>query len=165
MKIMSEQIVKYFSAEKSESLLFMVVGLIAVFVSVYFFFQSKDVFYKGMIIPLVLIGLIQLVVGSTVFFRSDKDITKAETYLAESKEILKQQELPRMEEVMKNFQFYKWTEIGFIVAGIILLLVFTSFNYWKGLGLAMLIQGVFMLALDMFAEKRGADYIDWIKNL
>ncbi len=162
---MTEQIIKYFGAEKLESLLFIAVGLIAMIISVYFFFQSKDVFYKGMIIPLVLIGAIQLIVGSTVFFRSEKDIKNAETYLAKSNEVLKQNELPRMEEVMKSFQIYKWVEVGFIIGGIILLLAISSFNYWKGFGLAMLIQGFFMLTLDMFAEKRGFEYIEWIKNL
>jgi len=162
---MTEQIIKYFNAEKSESLLFIAAGLIAMLISAYFFFQSKEGFYKGMILPFVLIGAIQLVVVSTVFFRSEKDIEKTKTYLSESKEVLKQQELPRMEAVMKNFQIYKWIEIGFIIVGIILLLTFSSFNYWKGLGLAMLIQGFLMLALDIFEEKRGVEYIEWINNL
>ncbi len=160
-----EPIIKYFSAEKSESILFIVIGIIAIALSIYFQFFQKDSFYRGMILPLVGIGFIQIVVGSTVFFRSPKDIKTAQTYLEDSTQILKEKELPRMDTVMKNFKTYKWVEIAFILIGVGLLIYFKTNTYGAGLGVGMLFQGTAMLILDIFAERRGIEYIDWIQQL
>jgi hypothetical protein len=43
-----EQISKYFNAEKSESLLFILVGVAAILLSAYFFVKIKQPFYSRM---------------------------------------------------------------------------------------------------------------------
>lgn len=43
---------KYFIAEKSESMLFLVFGLIAISLSIFFFSYLKTNFYKGAAVPL-----------------------------------------------------------------------------------------------------------------
>jgi hypothetical protein len=67
-------IYKYFIAEKQESLLFLIVGIVAVLVAVvlWFFNKSNPSFCKGVAIPLLAIGLIQMVVGYAVYNRTDK---------------------------------------------------------------------------------------------
>jgi hypothetical protein len=69
-----EQISKYFNTERGESLLFAAIGLVAIILGAYFLIKIKHPFYNGMAIPLVLIALIQLTVGASVYFRSPKDI-------------------------------------------------------------------------------------------
>lgn len=162
---MENQIIKYFNAEKIESLFFIGVGCGAFICAAWFFFQNKDDFFKGMIIPLLFVGAIQLIVGSTVFLRSNKDIAVTQTYLASGVNVIQSRESARMDIVMKNFVIYKWIEIAFILTGIVLLVAISDFDYWKGFGLALLLQGSIMLVLDIFAEKRGAEYLTWIQNL
>ena len=67
-------IYKYFIAEKQESLLFLIVGIVAVLLAIafWFFIKSNPSFFKGAAIPLLAIGLIQMVVGYTVYSRTDK---------------------------------------------------------------------------------------------
>ncbi|MBP9099066.1 MAG: hypothetical protein KBF74_09645, partial [Ferruginibacter sp.] len=62
---------KYFTAEKSESLLFVIIGFTAIIAAVVFFFFLKTNFYKGLSVPLLLIAFIQISVGFTVYKRSD----------------------------------------------------------------------------------------------
>ena len=109
---------KYFNAEKSESLLFLIVGIIAVLLSVIFFFfmKSNISFFKGAAGPLLLIGLIQGVVGYTVYKRSDEDRKRNVYAYGMNPAQLKDPEIPRMEAVMKNFVIYRWVEIAFIAA-------------------------------------------------
>jgi hypothetical protein len=160
---------KYFNAEKSESLLFLIIGIIAFLLSVIFFFfmKSNVSFFKGAAIPLLLIGLIQGVVGYTVYKRSDED-RKRNVYAYDMNVAhLKNEEIPRMNTVMKNFAIYRWVEITFIAAGLILLFMFrtnpdNSFWYWLGLTLA--IQATIMLSLDFFAEKRGHNYLKGLRE-
>ena len=158
---------KYFTAEKSESLLFVIIGIAAIVLAVIFFFFLKTNFYKGMALPLLLIALIQITVGYSVYKRSDDD-RKRNTYSYDlNPSDLKNKEIPRMEKVNKNFVLYRWIEIALIVAGLVLIFLYrsnpeSSFLYGIGIGLA--IQAVIMLGADYFAEARAKIYTDGLKE-
>lgn len=157
---------KYFIAEKQESLLFVILGITAISVALIGLFYWKTPFWKGAAIPLILIALIQIIVGYTVFARSDKQRTDMVHTFETDPSKLQEQELPRMEEVNKNFITYRWTEIILLVAGIALAFVYNS-NPDKqlivGIGVALAIQAALMLGADMMAEKRAQQYTTGIK--
>jgi hypothetical protein len=67
--------------------------------------------------------------------------------------------------VMKNFNTYKWVEIGLLIIGLCMFLYFSPISLLKGLGLGLLIQSSFMLILDFFAESRGKEYLEFLKSL
>ncbi len=164
-------IYKYFTAEKQESLLFLVVGIVAVLLafSCWFFIKSNPQFFKGAAVPLLAIGLIQLVVGYTVFSRTDKQKTDIAYNIGmEPVNYVKQTEKPRMDKVMKNFVVYRWIEIAFIAAGVVLVFLFRANpdkSFWYGLGMALALQAIIMLGADYFAEKRGKIYITELEKL
>lgn len=160
-----DQISKYFNAERGESILFAVVGLAAIILASYFLIKIKQPFYNGMAIPLVLIAFIQLTVGTSVYFRSPKDILKVENMLSNDKEKIKTEEIPRMETVMKNFLFYRYVELVLMIAGLILMFTFKENEFVKGIGIGLFIQAGLMLALDFFAEKRGHEYLTFLIDL
>ena len=159
-----DQVTKYFNAEKSESLIFIITGIIAVIFSLYFLFKVKTPFYTGMTYPLIGVALIQIIVGTSVYFRSPKDILRVNTILREVPTNIKVEDIPRMEKVMKNFVIYRWIEISLLVAGIILIL-FTPISLCKGAGTGLIIQSSLVLVLDYFAEERGNVYLDFLYNL
>lgn len=162
---------KYFIAEKQESLLFLIVGIAAIMLAIIFliFIKSNPAFYKGAAIPLLAIGIIQCVVGFTVYSRSDKQMKEVAYNLGmEPLSYTKQQELPRMNTVMKNFVIYRWVEIAFIIAGIVVIFLLRSNpdkTFWYGLGITLAIQGVLMLGADFFAEQRGKAYRQNLQEL
>jgi hypothetical protein len=160
-----EQISKYFNAEKSESLLFVVVGIVALLLSAYFLVKMKLPFYNGMAYPFIMIALIQLTVGSSVYFRSPKDIARVNQMVQTETAKIQTEEIPRMEIVMKKFVLYRWIEIALVVMGIALFLYFQPMTLWKGIGLGLAIQSSFMLLLDYFAESRGKVYLDYLQTL
>ena len=164
-------IYRYFSGEKQESLLFLIVGFVAVLLAVvfWFFIKTNPSFYKGAAIPLLAIGLIQMTVGYTVYSRTDdqqKDI--AYKIGMDPVSLVKQTELPRMKKVMKNFVIYRWIEIAFIFAGLVLIFLFRTDSdktFWYGLGIALALQAVIMLGADYFAEKRGKVYTEELHRI
>lgn len=162
---------KYFIAEKQESLLFLIVGIAAIMLAIIFliFVKSNPTFYKGAAIPLLAIGIIQCVVGFTVYSRSDKQMKEVAYNLGmEPGSYTRQQELPRMNTVMKNFVIYRWVEIAFIIAGFVLVFLLRSNpdkTFWYGLGITLAIQGVLMLGADFFAEQRGKTYRQNLQEL
>jgi hypothetical protein len=158
-------IYRYFTGEKQESLLFLIVGIVAVLLAVvfWFFIKSNPNFFKGAAIPLLAIGLIQMVVGYSVYSRTDKQKTNIAYNIGmEPVNYVKQSELPRMKTVMKNFVIYRWVEIAFIITGLVLIFLFrlhADKTFWYGFGISLAIQAVIMLGADYFAEKRGKIYV------
>lgn len=155
---------QYFKAEKYESVFFIAIGLIAIALSIYFWRSLQVPFYKGAAIPMTVVALIQLTVGMTIFVRSPKDIERVEKIIATEKTRIQTEELPRMDLVMKSFATYKYIEIALIVAGALLFFVLKD-DFWKGVGVGLLVQAGLMLALDFVAESRGSQYIQYLKQL
>ena len=161
---------KYFIAEKQESLLFLILGIVAIGLAVVFFFfiKTHPAFFRGAAIPLVLIGLIQCVVGFTVYARTDEQRKEVAYKMGlEPVSFVHNTELPRMKTVMRNFVVYRYVEIALALTGIALFFIFRSRpepSFWMGLGLTLAIQSLLMLGADYFAESRGKDYTKELEN-
>ena len=160
-----EVIKNYFNAEKAESLLFIGFGILAISLSVYFFYFIKESFCKGLAIPLVFFSLVQIVIGATIYTRSPKDNLKVENILEYEPKKIQSEEIPRMEKVMRNFVLYRYFEIAMIFLGIILMYTLSNYGFWKGFGLGLFIQCAVLLSLDFFAEKRGHFYIEHLQTI
>ncbi|MEJ7626410.1 MAG: hypothetical protein WKF35_06085 [Ferruginibacter sp.] len=159
-----QRVVNYFKAEKLESAIFVVVGIIAVVISIYFLVKLQQPYYNGMAYALIAIALLQLTVGASVYLRSDKDIARVNQMIASNPDQISTIEKPGMEVVMKKFVLYRWIEIAQIITGIILFFSFQHGSSWKGLGLGMMITGGLMLLFDLVAEKRGHTYLAFLQN-
>lgn len=152
---------RYFTAEKSESLVFIIIGLAAIVAAVILFFFLKTGFHKGMSLPLLLIACIQLTVGYTVYKRSDSD-RKRNSYAYDMNPAeLRNKEIPRMMAVKKNFVIYRWIEIILLITGLALFFLWKNHPdkaFWTGIGLGLAIQAAIMLCADYFAEARAITY-------
>ena len=157
----------YFIEERIENLFFIIIGTLAILFSFIFLAIIKYSFFKGMAIPLLVVGIIQLGVGISVYNRSFKDIERVTHFIKQEPQKIQTEELPRMEKVMKNFTIYKWIEIIIIVSAIILFIAFYSSpqTFWKGLALGLLMQAGITLSLDLLAEKRGQIYIEKLQQI
>ncbi|WP_439554096.1 hypothetical protein [Flavobacterium macrobrachii] len=156
---------KYFNAEKYESVLFVLFGVVAITFATYCFLKIKQPFYYGMAYPLITVALIQIIVGASVYFRSPKDIVRVDEIIQTDRSRIQNEEIPRMEVVMKNFVIYRWVEIVLFTIGIIFIFYFQPITFWKGFGIGLSIQAGVMLLLDFFAESRGKVYLDFLKTL
>jgi hypothetical protein len=152
---------KYFLAEKQESLLFISIGIIAILLAILGWLYFKTAFWKGASIPFLAIALLQIIVGYTVYSRSDEQRVDMVYSLDMNPDQLTKVELPRMEVVNKNFVIYRWIEIVLVLAGMGLYVYFrenTPQEFWKGFGFALCLQALLMLGADYFAEQRAHEY-------
>lgn len=163
---MKETIYTYFLAEKLEAFWIFVVGVIMFAISIYLFFQSSPNF-KFMAIPIFLLSLIELVVGGTVYFRTEKQISSLVSTYETSKKDFIEVETKRMNLVMKSFNTYKIIEISFILSSFFALIysIPKQIEWLNGFAVGLGIQSVFFLIIDFFAEPRGAFYLDAIQIL
>ena len=158
---------RYFVGEKQESLWFMIIGIAAIVAAIVFFFFLKNNFYKGVAIPLFVVGIILGIVGYSVY-RSCDEYRKRNVYSYDmDPSQLKNKELPRMEKVMKNFVVLRYTELFLLLGGIALYIYFMRDirnDLWRGLGLALAVMAIIALAMDFFAERRGKTYVNGLKS-
>ncbi|MCU0320930.1 MAG: hypothetical protein MUE72_00865 [Chitinophagaceae bacterium] len=159
---------KYFMAEKQESLLFLGIGIAAIVVALLGVFVWKTQFWKGASIPLILIAVLQIIVGFTVYNRSDADRIRVVYALTMNPNDLKEKELPRMETVNKNFVIYRYVETALLLVGIALIAMYknnTEKQFIYGIAVALAIQAALMLGADYFAEKRALIYTAQLKEV
>ena len=110
-------------------------------------------------------GLVQLVVGITVYMRCDLDTVRVSHFIEKEIKSINDYEIPRMELVMKNFLIYSWAEIALIAVGVVLFLFFESKSFGNGVGMGLIIQSSITLVLDYLAEKRGKVYLNYLMSL
>lgn len=158
-------IVKYFNGEKAESLIFFIMGVISFAMALYFFLALKTSFWKGVAIPFFIVAILELAVGYTIFTRSSKDIVRVETTITKEPQNIQKVEIPRMEKVLSNFVIFRYVEIALIMLGIALMYSTMNDTFWRGLGLGFFIQAGIVLVLDFFAERRGLEYIEYLKGI
>jgi len=158
-------IVKYFDGEKAESYIFILIGVIAFTMALYFLIAFKTSFWKGVAIPFIIVALLEFIVGYTIVTRSSKDSIRVQTYITNEPLKIQIDEIPRMEKVLSNFVIYRYVEIGLIIFGIAFMYSSMNDTFWRGIGLGLFIQASIVLSLDFFAERRGHIYIEYLKEL
>lgn len=154
----------YFQAERNESLIFMIIGATAIVSGFYFLLVINSKFYNGLSWPLIFIAVIQIFVGTIIYFRSPTDLKRVTTFAQNSPKNIRNLEIPRMEKVMTQFKLYRYIEMGLIVLGLVLFLIASPTGFWKGVGLGIIIQAGLMLIADSFAENRGQHYLEYLKT-
>jgi hypothetical protein len=160
---MIKEMTEYFTAEKQESLLFIAVGLIAIGVAVWLWANGHRL--RFMAVPLVVIALMQMVVGTTVYLRTETQLKGLITQSQSAPAQFKQDEVSRMQTVMKNFNIYKTIEMALLILGVCLIGFLQRFDVAAGVGAGLVLQAAFTLALDMFAEARGQEYIAVLERI
>jgi hypothetical protein len=160
---MINQMNSYFTAEKQESLIFVAVGLVAIGISVWLWMNGHRL--KSMAYPLVVIAMMQMVVGGSVYLRTDTQLSTLSAQLATNSAALKAEETTRMQIVMKNFSIYKAVEMVLLIVGVGMIAFLQRHDIAAGIGVGLVLQAAFTLTLDIFAEARGADYLSAIRSL
>jgi len=153
----------YFSAEKQESLIFIAVGLLAIGISIWLWMNGHRL--KSMAYPLVAIALMQMVVGASVYLRTDTQLSALNAQLNANPAALKADETTRMQKVMKNFSIYKAIEMVLLIVGVGMIAFLQHHDMAAGIGIGLVLQAAFTLALDVFAEARGADYVSALQGI
>jgi hypothetical protein len=160
---MIKEMTDYFTGEKQESVLFIAVGLVAICVGIWLWTHGHRL--RFMAVPLVTVALMQLVVGVTVYSRTESQLQSLTAQSRTAPAQFRQEEMGRMQTVMKNFNIYKTVEMILLVIGVCLIAFLQRFDVAAGVGAGLVLQAGFTLALDMFAEARGQDYLATLNNM
>ena len=157
-----DPVIKYFTGEKNESYLFLGLGILGLAASIYLGFVNGSSFWKGVAIPFTLVSILEILVGTTLIYRSPKDIHRVQQFMNHEPSLIVTEEIPRMKKVMRNFVVYRYIELALLLTGILIFLFADKQTLLNGIGVGLLIQSGMVLLLDYFAEKRGTVYLEFL---
>jgi len=158
-----EPLVRYFDGEKQAATLALVLGLCSVAFAVWLFRSSSP--FRAMLIPLALIGLVQLGIGIGLHVRTPPQVAALQDGLKSDPVKTRSAELERMERVMRSFRLVKIAEVVLLVVAVVLNFKLSHSPAAVGVGMALLVEAAVMLAFDVFAEHRGVEYLDYLRAL
>ncbi len=159
VEIMQSQMRQYFYEEKVESIFFLYLGGMS-FVWGLYNWKTDNRLWRGMVYPILAIGLIQLIVGGTIFWRTDQQVTDLLALISQNPMEYRAQEMARMEPVNFWFDIYRYLELTFlaVAAGLFLLARQKKHELLKGVGIGLALQSTLMLGLDFVAAYRADVY-------
>lgn len=160
----TSELLTYFISEKQAGLLVAVLGVTSAALAAYLWFSGS--LFRTMAWPLVIVGCIQIAVGSGLLIRTDSQVARLEEGLRSSSQPTVNSELARMVEVNRSFTVIKIVEIVLLLLGLALALAFTSRHPASAsVGMGLLVEAAVMLVFDLFAEQRAAVYTKWLTEL
>ncbi len=162
--LMVSQMEDYLDAERAESRLFVGMGVATLGGGATALAASDRDFLRGASGPLIGVGLIQLVVGGSVWWRTEAQKAQLRSLILTDPARYVSEETARMKVVNDNFVIYRWTEISLLGAGVATAGAGRALDkdFVTGLGVGLAFQSAVMLTLDYFAERRGHEYADQV---
>lgn len=158
---------QYLAAEKQAGLLFLAIGVIALSVGLLSIFSFQTMVWKGMASALIPIALLQLTVGSTIYFRTNKQLSNLLDQLAKNPNLFVREELERMNKINAQFKIYRNVELLLFLLGFVFVLMGGLANWGMltlGIGIGLSSQCALMLILDLFAEFRAGMYTHQLES-
>ena len=160
---MLPHILKYFRAEKEAGLYILIIGAVVIVLSAWLWWSGNR--YRAMAIPLTAFAIIELVIGSAIYLRTDKQIDTLTEHYYTDREAFALQETPRLEGIVSRFQIYKLIEVVLMVVGAGFIVVYRKRPALVGVGFGVVIQTAVLLGFDIMASQRAQVYLDALRRI
>lgn len=161
------EIEKYYSAEKRENFLLIVLGEMAIVLATIFFLPLKEDFYQGAGISLVLSGILVCVFKLICFSRNDLLYVDCLYNREMFPSVFKTEELPRMKTVIKQYIISRNVTVILLLCGSFLYCYSCkglNNDFLSGMGLTIAIMSFIVLILNLFALRRGNIYLKQLES-
>jgi hypothetical protein len=153
-----EAMVTYFQGEKLEALVFILTpGLLSLVFGGWLLSEGEGGFTRGVALPFVVMGLVMVLVGGVVGFRTPAQVAGLTAAVEASPAQAIPRERARMEKVNSAWPKYValWAVFGVVGLG---LRFGTRGDFTQGLGISLVFFCGICLLIDGFAERRARPY-------
>lgn len=160
---MLPHILKYFRAEKDAGLYLLVIGGFFLLLGVGIWVSRSRI--RATAIPLATIAIVELIVGATMYLRTDKQIDTITGLYYSDRAAYQQRETARMESVMSGLRIYKIIEAATIVAGLAMLAAYRKRSAVAAAGVGLVVQASLLLVFDLIASQRAQTYLEALRQM
>jgi hypothetical protein len=159
---------KYYDAEKQDSFVVVAAGFAAIVLALFLLIGFGEDFYLGMAVGLVVLSAIYTSATLVVYLRTGRLRQEVTESIMGNPAAIQQQEMPRVQRSIDVLAQFQWGEAIALAIGVILLLYFwprSEQHFWSGLGTAMAVQGLLLLAFHSVIIRRSKDYMQQLQNV
>jgi hypothetical protein len=157
-------ILKFYKAQKAQGLLFILIGFIATIISLLLLLNVNNVFSKGIILPLFLIGILQVYFGINTLKNTPIHLLLVQEFVKENIASMSNIEIPFIHKEIL-FQKKVINIFLFLIAlAVLFLFVFNNTLFLQGIGMGLFIQSLIVITANYFAEQRSQIYLKWLND-
>jgi hypothetical protein len=149
--------INWVKGEILEGVIVVSFGILTLISSILFWRFGKTLTTKGMIIPLLVIGIFYFIAASVSIYINQQRIPQYEEKYQENPAGFIESERERTEGFMKIYIYSYVIATVMIFTGLILFLFIGGANF-KGIGLSLILMGLSLLCIDYFSKERAIIY-------
>jgi hypothetical protein len=154
---MHDALTMYFNGEKYAGLVLAGFAIFAIAVAVLLYRSGGDL--RSFAMTLGIIALAEIALGVGLYARTGPQARGLEDQLRSDATVFYAEESTRMTRVQKNFVIIEYVELVVIIACALAAVALKAKPGPSGVALGLLINASVLLAFDVLAERRGADYV------
>jgi integral membrane sensor domain MASE1 len=147
----------YFSGEKYESGWILLAGALALATALALWFLVRQPFARGLAAALLLAAVLGLVVGGTVYFRTEHQVAELHRLRAADPARFSAEEGARIGAVVRSFGQYRLAYAAAVVLALVLVFVFGR-PVHQGIAVGLLVLAALGLTIDFYAGERAQEY-------
>ena len=154
---MHDALVAYFDGEKYAGLLLAGAAAAMLIASAIMFRARLDL--RPFALTLGVLALAQIALGVGLYLRTGPQVDRLVEQLQSNPPAFHSAEGTRMTRVQRNFVAIEYVEVAIIVVTALVAITQKTRPGLSGVALGLLITASILLAFDVVAERRGADYV------
>jgi hypothetical protein len=152
----------YFDGERNAGLLIAGIGVAAIVLAAVFYQPRWDL--RSFAVTLAVVAVAEISIGVGLYLRTGPQVSVLITQLGSDSARFFAEEGTRMARVQRNFVVIQYIELAVIVTTAIAAVALKDRFWLSGIALGLLCHAAFLLAFDLVAEQRGADYLGEIRT-
>jgi hypothetical protein len=119
---------------------------------------------RSFAVTLAVVAVAEIAIGVGLYLRTGPQVSALLTQLGADSARFFAEEGARMARVQRNFVIIQYVELAVIVTGAIAAIVLKDRFWLSGIALGLLCHAAFLLAFDLVAARRGANYLGEIRT-
>ncbi len=157
-------ILKFYKAHNAQGLLFIIIGFIAIIISLLFVFNVNNVFSNGITLPLFIIGILQVYFGINTYKNTPIHLLLVQGFVKENQASMSNIEIPF---IYKEILFQKKMINIFLflnALAVLFIFIFNNTLFLQGIGIGLFIQSLIVITANYFAAQRSQIYLKWLND-
>lgn len=152
----------WIKGEIFEGTLIAIFGILVTLSGILFWKFGSTATTKSLFIPLIVIGLLFISTGASMYYSNQKRLVTLKAQYAENKTLFIEQEKERVEGFQYMYTISKVVAtIGFLIT--LIAFWFTKNYTFQGIALGLAIFGLTSIVIDYFSEERARIYYKQIE--
>lgn len=157
---------QYYLDERSGALYALLAGIIYLAAGLWLWNTfAGNALSRGMATGFLVSSVLLLALSVGSYFYNSNKLAFTEARRGEPEQVLQQEELARMDKVMRVTFPNAFRTFAALMVAALVIIIFTRSEYWKGVGIALMLLTALLIISDSFSQQRNQTYQQQVTDL